>query len=502
MRHLTSAIPWHRLFVCSISVVLAVGGAAVAVRAEQLVASPKITVNTSASAIEIKLDAPHPHTLNLLTDPPRAVIDFEGIVIPKPKHLDLSNHPLFKAIRVGRHSGFTRVVIDLIEGTNSSPHISSHGGTVRVDFKNSSADVPVSERTQEPSLLPAPTPPRVLSVTRLLPSATPTSVATATFMPSPSPTATPSATPSLAPSPTLTATTTFTPAFTNTPQPTATHTQTALPTVTSTTTPPPTASPTCTPSPSQTPTQSPSATPTEIASISPTIELSKVAPKSNEPTESPAPEVPLGDTELKFSVSALVVNLPYNGRGVQDVVVRNRSDRPLFMKATALRVINPGGSPESLTPTTELLVSPRRLTLEQGQERTIRLVVAKRTSDAEESVYRVQLIPDAEPFENQAEGQQLRVSTGLALLVTVGPKNPKTSVQPHWRKNTLVLENKGNVNVLLERGQSCFKGQCATIPSRRLYPGARWEIPLKRADSVEFLQRSGDEFERLVIAKE
>ncbi len=109
-----------------------------------------------------------------------------------------------------------------------------------------------------------------LTVSFLLPTATPTSTPsptatpTATATPTPTPTATPTPVPTATPMPTSTPTPTFTPTVT------ATRTPTPTPTTTSTATPSATPSPTPTLTPTATPTRTPTVTPTATATTTPT----------------------------------------------------------------------------------------------------------------------------------------------------------------------------------------------------------------------------------------
>jgi P pilus assembly chaperone PapD len=434
---------------------------------EQLTVSPKIKIKTSSAAVEISADTRYPHTLTMLADPPRAVLDIHGLTIPKPRQLELPKHPLIRAIRVGRHPGFTRVVMDLAALPPRPPTVELTGSKIAIIFPVSDAEV----QQHSSKKIPDAAAPRIISVARLEFTATPTNT----------------------PAPTLTTTATITPSATATPS--ATPSPTFTPTLPAT--PAPAATPTpnieLTPLPTRT---NPAKTVDQLESM--------LAPSDDENSASTQPngEISIAETALKFTVNTMVAHIPFEGRGVQDVTVRNRSERALFMRASVLLVKNPGETPEELEPTSELLASPRRFTLEKGQERALRLVVGKRSDVSRELVFRVQLVPDVDPFDSQTGSAQLQVTAGIAILVTLGPENPKADIHWRWRNNTLTLENQGNVNVLLERGQGCVKEKCSALPSRRLYPGGKWEMRFKKVDSVEFVQRAGNEFGRLIISKE
>lgn len=245
----------------------------------------------------------------------------------------------------------------------------------------------------------------------------------------------------------------------------------------------------------------PAPTPTITAPLPTVVPMDDTSAPTVAPSTA-SDDVTIRNAELRFAINALVASIPAAGRGVYDVVVKNKSDGTLFMTSSALEVTNPGRSPENLIPTSSLLASPRRFTLEPGQERNVRLLVGKREDESKEGVFRVRFIPETQPFEEKLNAPALQVATGIAMLVFVEPKELKAILKSSWKNNTLTLENTGNVNIMLERGRSCVADKCSPIPTRRIYPGDTWQLKFKSVETVEFSQRIGNDFERLVIHRE
>lgn len=223
-------------------------------------------------------------------------------------------------------------------------------------------------------------------------------------------------------------------------------------------------------------------------------------PKPPEESKEKTPR--MQEVELRFSVSDLIVTFPYGSRTIRDVTVKNRSQSKLFMTALAERVIEPGMAEERREPAKTLLVSPRRFELATGQERLVRLVLTDH--DAEnEAVFRVNFIPDAEPFEVQAQKpMQVRLNAGLSALVVAMPRDPHAELVPQWEEDQVVLHNAGNTNVYLDRGKVCDLSRCAAVPAKRIYSSANWIIRASGLQSIEFLKKVGNEFENILIKRD
>jgi P pilus assembly chaperone PapD len=244
------------------------------------------------------------------------------------------------------------------------------------------------------------------------------------------------------------------------------------------------------------------ATPLPTASSLPTIAATPETPAPSIESSISSDEGTIRNAELRFAISALVASIPATGRGVYDVAVKNKGDSTLFMTSSALEVTNPGRSPENLVSTSSLLASPRRFSLDPGQERNVRLLVGKRQDESKEGVFRVHFIPETQSFEEMQQAPALQVATGIAMLVFIEPKLPKAALKSTWKNNILTLENTGNINIMLERGRSCVGDKCSPIPTRRIYPGDSWQLKFRSVETVEFSQRIGNDFERLVLHRE
>lgn len=215
--------------------------------------------------------------------------------------------------------------------------------------------------------------------------------------------------------------------------------------------------------------------------------------------------------ELKFSVSKMVVTFTSDMRPIADVVVKNRGDHPLFMTSNVKRLADPSVGDSPLVATTEVVSSPKKFELAPEDERAVRLLLNRSSDLDKESIYRVEIVPSAEPFESQNGRMVLNVATGIALLVIVEPRSPQPNLEWNWSEDGVTVRNTGNTNVLLERGQACGGKRCYALPIKRIYAGASWSIPVKPAKaedlksgdvtSLRFMQKIRDDFQPLVVRR-
>ena len=241
------------------------------------------------------------------------------------------------------------------------------------------------------------------------------------------------------------------------------------------------------------------------------------APEPERPAQTAPPaaatpfvQQPEGGEDLSlepgFSIDRVFIRFASEGRPVENFSVKNNRQVPLFLTADAFKVEHPGLPEEKRVATREIVVAPRRVTLMPGERRTLRLLLRGEPEDVE-GVYRVQIVPQLETFEKQrvelragGEVHSVMAVVGLGLLVVAEPAEVHSALEWQRSLNALTLENRGNVNVLLDRMQLCRgEGECQALPMVRLYAGNRLTLPAPAASSLQFLKRIGSEYERVVI---
>lgn len=209
----------------------------------------------------------------------------------------------------------------------------------------------------------------------------------------------------------------------------------------------------------------------------------------------------------QISVDRVIVNFKKGELPVRNVVVTNGGKEPLYVTAVSDVMVKPGTAEEARQPTEDLVVSPKRFSVEPGGQRTVRLLLKRKLGD-EEQVYRVKFLPqgsefDAQEMADSGKGRktQLKVLFSVGMLIFAEP----LEIQPklEWKRegNEVVFRNTGNVNVMLEDVKLCKSAdaECSEHPSNRLYPGNEWKVQAPSALHVQMRKQVGDAYESLVI---
>ena len=204
---------------------------------------------------------------------------------------------------------------------------------------------------------------------------------------------------------------------------------------------------------------------------------------------------PLAPAQAELAVSQLIVELKPGSSRVQDVELVNDSEERSYVSVEPREMIEPGtvrersaapADPEKLG----LLVSPRRMILEPGQRRSLR-IASLGPALPTERVYRVTV----KPVVGEISGETgLKLLVGYDLLVLVRPGAIQSSVDADRRDGKLVIVNRGNASVELVDGKQCdLSGRsCRELPGKRLYAGASFEQALPSPNAGEYRVRSAD----------
>lgn len=195
-----------------------------------------------------------------------------------------------------------------------------------------------------------------------------------------------------------------------------------------------------------------------------------------------APLMPSGFIRLS---TTLLTFLP-GKRPVLDYTITNTSQRTLLLENRVFEVASPDGPPLSSEVSKEVLVSPRQLTLDPGADRVVRVLLANRT-DNEERLYRIAISPrrigGPSAIVSDVTSGSSSFDEGLAILVFVPPKVLKEDLSAASEPTGIVINNNGNVSVLLKEGEVCSKEKpqtCVPLGQRWLQTGTKWHIELRK----------------------
>jgi P pilus assembly chaperone PapD len=210
----------------------------------------------------------------------------------------------------------------------------------------------------------------------------------------------------------------------------------------------------------------------------------------------------LGATPARADLvlSDLIVELQLGKQVRRDVEVWNNSPERAFVSIDPREIVDPGLESQSTRqdPDPEklgLLASPRRMILEPGQRKLLR-IASLPADETREHVYRVTVKPVVADVQSDDSG--LKIMVGYDVLVLVRPLQPVINVTGARSGKRLTFRNSGNVSVELVDGRQCRNGraQCSDLPGKRLYPGASWSVDLPLGLPASYTLKSAGRTDR------
>jgi len=216
-----------------------------------------------------------------------------------------------------------------------------------------------------------------------------------------------------------------------------------------------------------------------------------------------------GQAQAQISVNDVIVHFKSQERPVQNIVVKNSATEVFYVTATCEELTEPSEDKSPLVVTEDLLVSPKKFSIDGNSERVIRLLHRKTSSD-KERVYRVSFVPQEREFgaslDSSAASRKtmLRVITGMGVLVFSDPKNAKTDLKWVRTADGVIFTNTGNQHVRLSEGKICDSEDvgCTEAPSRRVYGGKEYVVPVPKTKTLYYTRRDGPsgDFKSIVVA--
>jgi P pilus assembly chaperone PapD len=195
-------------------------------------------------------------------------------------------------------------------------------------------------------------------------------------------------------------------------------------------------------------------------------------------------------------LSQVIVDMQPGKPAHDDIEVWNDSPERMYVVAEPAQVQSAGMPAEHRVSIADpavsgLLVTPRRMVLEPGQRRIMRLA-ALLPRDMSERIYRVTVKPVAGPIT--AGVTALKVLLGYDVLVLVRPQRVAGEMTATRSGRRLTFRNGSNTAQEIYEGRQCDAAgkNCTTLPATRLYAGARWQVDLSYDTPVEYRLTSGN----------
>jgi len=197
-----------------------------------------------------------------------------------------------------------------------------------------------------------------------------------------------------------------------------------------------------------------------------------------------------------IEVSPILVDVLGDKINPQDIRVTNLGDDIAYVKITPKLIAHPG-SPEEKILTIEdpsklgLLVTPRVMKISPHKYKLIRLVFTQ-NPDATDRLYRVDVQPVAGDLllPKKSNEMGIKILVGYGVVVIQRPTKLKVAIEMQRNKNTLVVKNNGNTNVVLMDGKQCDSNgdNCQELPVKRIYAGQTWEQTLPYNTPVTYME--------------
>jgi len=213
--------------------------------------------------------------------------------------------------------------------------------------------------------------------------------------------------------------------------------------------------------------------------------------------------------EAQISVNDVIVQFKAGERPVQNIVVKNSSPDVFYVTATCEELTEPSEDKSPLVATEDILISPKKFSIDGNSERVIRMLHRK-PADDKERVYRVAFVPQEKEFgeaivrQDRDRRTMLRVITGMGILVFVDPAKPLSDLKWTRDGDTIKFYNAGNQHVRLSDGKACDSEGvgCTDIPTRRVYGGKEYVVSAPKTKTLYFTRRDGPsgDFKSIVIA--
>jgi P pilus assembly chaperone PapD len=214
------------------------------------------------------------------------------------------------------------------------------------------------------------------------------------------------------------------------------------------------------------------------------------------------------DSQAQISVNDVIVQFKAGQRPVQNIVVKNSSADVFYVTATSEEIQDPGEEKSPLLPSEDLLVSPKRFSIDGHSERVIRLL-SRNQSETKERVYRVTFTPQDRDFGQSVVKQfgerktMLKILTGMGILVFIDPTIPNPDLKWTRQADSITFENLGNQHVRIMQGKACDSEGvgCVDLPTRRVYGGRKFVVKVAPGKTIYYTRRDGPsgDFKSLII---
>ena len=200
--------------------------------------------------------------------------------------------------------------------------------------------------------------------------------------------------------------------------------------------------------------------------------------------------IPAMPAHANLMLDKVIVDLEASQLPRDDIELLNEGSERMYVLVEPFLIRNPDTKNEErilqgVGDPSKLLVSPRRLVLDPGERRLVRLAVIGDRS-TEEQVFRVRIRPVVGDVEAETSG--LQVLVGYDTLVIVRPHTIVGDLAVTRDSDHITVVNRSNASQEFYEGQICKSdgSQCADLSPNRLYAGEVWQIDADENAKVSY----------------
>lgn len=204
-----------------------------------------------------------------------------------------------------------------------------------------------------------------------------------------------------------------------------------------------------------------------------------------------------------LTLDKVIIDIADQETGRADIELANEGAERMYVAVEPFEILKPDQSDETrvelpIGDDSPLFVSPRRLILEAGERRLVRIAAIGGRPESERT-FRVRIRPVAGEVVGEDSGLKLMI--GYDTLVLLRPSNRKGSLTVVRESEKILVRNDSNTSYEFFDGKACQTEQesCRSIKPNRLYPGETWEISAMRQEKIEFSRIVNGKTERVTF---
>lgn len=191
-----------------------------------------------------------------------------------------------------------------------------------------------------------------------------------------------------------------------------------------------------------------------------------------------------------LALDRVIVDLASDQPARADIELTNEGEERMYVAVEPFEILHPDTERQQrieldLGSEDALFVSPRRLILEPGEKRLVRIAAIGARPPIERT-FRVRIRPVVGEVVGEDDGLKLLV--GYDTLVLLRPASLTGQLDVQRKDDVIWIRNTTNTSYEFFDGKACSARlpTCRELRPNRLYPGEVWQIAASPDEKIEF----------------